>query len=114
MSVKTSTISEGGIGLIEVKGSLVGGEETVELRRAIAGFVDREYKQLIIDLSNVTYLNSTAVGVLVAAHTTYAKRNWSIKICGVNKNINNVFVITKLALVFDVYDTRDQALKSLR
>ena len=114
MAVKTSTISEGGIGLIEVKGSLVGGEETVELRRAIAGFVDRDYAKLIIDLSNVTYLNSTAIGVLVSAHTTYAKRSWQIKICGVNKNINNVFVITRLTLVFDVHDTKEDAAKSFR
>ncbi len=114
MSVKTSTITDGGIGLIEVKGSLVGGEETIELRRAIAGFIDREYAKLIIDLSNVTYLNSTAIGVLVSAHTSYVKRSWSIKLCGLNKTIKSVFVITKLALVFDVYDKREEAVKSFR
>ncbi|MCZ6776822.1 MAG: STAS domain-containing protein [Ignavibacteria bacterium] len=111
MAVKTSTLSEG-IGLIEVKGSLTGGDETVELRRAVSGFVDREYPKLIIDMSKVTYLNSTAIGVLVASHTTYARRNWQIKLCGINKNINNIFVITRLTLVFDVHDTRKDAVKS--
>ncbi len=111
MAVKTSTL-EGGVGLIEVKGSLVGGDETDELRRAVAGFVDREYSKLIIDLSGVTYLNSTAIGVLVSAHTTYSKRGWKVKICGINKNINNIFVITKLTLVFEVSETRQDALKS--
>jgi len=111
MAVKTSTL-EGGIGLIEVKGALAGGDETDELRRAVAGFAEREYGKLLIDLSNATYLNSTAIGVLVAAQASYARRNWSIKLCGVNKTINNVFVITKLALVFDVHDTRAAAVKS--
>jgi anti-sigma B factor antagonist len=112
MSIKTSTLSESGIGVIEASGSLVGGDETVELRQAIAGFVDRQYSKLLIDLSNVTYLNSTAIGVLVAGQTTFARHGWLIKLCGLNKNIQNIFVITKLTLVFDVYDKRAEALKS--
>jgi anti-sigma B factor antagonist len=114
MGVKTSTLPEGNIGLIEAKGSLVGGDETVELRQAVAGFLDRGYERLLIDMSNVTYLNSTAIGVLVAAHTSYSRRGWQVKLCGVNKNINNIFVITKLTLVFDVLESRDQAAKSFK
>lgn len=114
MGIKTSTLPEGNIGLIEAKGSLVGGDETVELRQAVAGFLDRGYERLLIDLSNVTYLNSTAIGVLVSAHTSYSRRGWQVKLCGVNKNINNIFVITKLTLVFDVLESRDQAAKSFK
>ncbi len=111
MAVKTSTL-DGGIGFIEVSGSLIGGDETDKLRAAVAGFVDREYQKLLIDLSDVTYVNSTAIGVLVSAHTSYSRKGWQIKLCGINKNINNIFVITKLTLVFDVYDRRDEAIKS--
>ncbi len=111
MSVKTSTL-DGGVGLIEVKGSLVGGDETDKLRQAIAGFADREYDKLLIDLSDVTYLNSTAIGVLMHGHTTYVRRKWHLKLCGINKNIDSIFVITKLTLVFDVQDTRKSALAS--
>ncbi|MBP1691524.1 MAG: anti-sigma-factor antagonist [Bacteroidetes bacterium] len=112
MSIKTSTLPEGGIGVVAASGSMVGGDETVELRQAIAGFVDRQYSKLIIDLSDVTYLNSTAIGVLVAGQTTYARHGWQVKLCGLNKNIQNIFVITKLTLVFDVHDTRAEAIKS--
>jgi anti-sigma B factor antagonist len=113
MSIKTSTL-EGGIGLITAKGSLVGGDETVELRQAVAGYAEREYGKLIIDLKDVTYLNSTAIGVLVSAHTTYSKKNWRLVLSGVANNIASIFVITKLTLVFDVYDTVDEAAKALR
>lgn len=113
MSVKTSTL-DGGVGLIEVKGSLVGGDETDKLRQAIAGFVDREYSKVLIDLSDVTYLNSTAIGVLVHGHTSYTRRNWQLKLCGINKNIDSIFVITKLTLVFDVQETRKAALASFK
>ncbi len=110
MAVKTTTL-DGGIGLIEVSGSLVGGEETDKLRQSVAGFVDREYDKLVIDLSRVTYINSTGIGVLVSAQTSYSRKGWQIKLCGLNKNIDNIFVITKLTLVFDVADTRDAAIK---
>ena len=112
MAVKTSTL-DGGIGLIEVKGSLIGGDETVELRQAVAGFTEREYQKLIIDLGKVTYLNSTAIGVLVSSHTTYTRKGWHIVLCNINNNINNIFVITKLTLVFDVKDSLNDAVKSL-
>ncbi len=113
MALKTTSL-EGGVGLIEVSGSLVGGEETDKLRAAVAGFVDREYQKLVIDLSSVTFLNSTAIGVLVSAHTTYSRKGWQIKLCGINKNINNIFVITKLTLVFDVAESRQDALKGFK
>jgi anti-sigma B factor antagonist len=114
MSVKTTTLQSGKIGVIEVKGSLVGGEETDELRSAVADFVEQGNKKLVIDLSKVDYLNSTAIGVLVSAHTTYSRNKGHVKLCGINKNINNIFVITKLTMVFDVADTRDDAVAGFK
>jgi anti-sigma B factor antagonist len=113
MAVKTSTVQSGTIGVVEVKGSLVGGEETDELRSAVADFVEQGNKKLVIDLSKVTYLNSTAIGVLVSAHTTYSRNGGKVKLCGINKNINNIFVITKLTMVFEVCETRDDAVALL-
>ena len=112
MGVKSTTVQSGKVGVIEVKGSLVGGEETDELRNAVADYVEQGTKKLVIDLSKVTYLNSTAIGVLVSAHTTFSSNKGFVKLCGVNKNINNIFVITKLTLVFDVVETRDDAIKA--
>jgi anti-sigma B factor antagonist len=112
MAVKTSTLQSGQIGIIDVKGSLVGGEETDELRAAVADFMEQGAKKLVIDLGKVTYLNSTAIGVLVSAHTTFSKNKGHVKLCNINKNINNIFVITKLTLVFDVAETREDAVKA--
>ena len=114
MALKTTTLQSGTIGVIEVKGSLVGGEETDELNNAVADFVEQGNKKLIIDLAKVDYLNSTAIGVLVKAHTTYKKHQGLVKLCGINKNINNIFVITKLTMVFDVCESRDDAVKAFQ
>jgi anti-sigma B factor antagonist len=112
MSVKSTTLENGTIGVIEAKGSLVGGEETDELRRYVADFLQQGVKKLVIDLSKVTYLNSTAIGVLVSAHTSYARNKGQVKLCGINRNIDNIFVITKLTLVLDVAETREDAIKA--
>ena len=112
MALKSTTLQSGKIAVIEVKGSLVGGEETDELRNAVADFVEQGNQKLIIDLSKVTYLNSTAIGVLVQAHSTYSKNKGRAKLCGINKSINNIFVITKLTMVFDVCETREDAVKA--
>ena len=112
MAVKSTTLQSGKVGVIEVKGSLVGGEETDELRNTVADFVEQGTKKLIIDLGKVTYLNSTAIGVLVSTHTTFSKNKGQVKLCNINKNINNIFVITKLTLVFDVAETREDAIKA--
>ena len=112
MSVKSTTLENGTIGVIEAKGSLVGGDETDELRRYVADFLQQGVKKLIVDLSKVTYLNSTAIGVLVSAHTSYSRNKGQVKLCGINKNINNIFVITKLMLVLDVVESREDAIKA--
>jgi anti-sigma B factor antagonist len=112
MAIKTTTLQSGKIGVIEVKGSLVGGEETDELRNAVTDFVEQGNKKLIIDLAKVTYLNSTAIGVLVSAHTSYLRNKGQVTLCGINKSINNIFVITKLTMVLNVVETREEAIQA--
>jgi anti-sigma B factor antagonist len=112
MAIKTTTLNGGAVAVIEVKGSLVGGEETDELRAATTDFLEQGNRKLIIDLGKVTYLNSTAIGVLVSTHMKYTQNKGLVKLCGINKNISNIFVITKLTMVFDVCETREEAVKS--
>ena len=112
MPLRTEMLTNG-IGLIEVKGTLLTEEEIVALRAAVSGFVDRRWRKLIIDLSSLTYVNSTAIGVLVSAHTTYSKKEWQLKFCNVNKHISAIFAITKLTHVFSIYETREEAIKSI-
>lgn len=112
MAIKTTTLAGGSVALLEPKGSMIGGDETDELRAAVADLFEQGNRKLVIDLSKVTYLNSTAIGVLVQAHTSYSKNTGTVKLCGINKNINNIFVVSKLTMVFDVRETRDEAVSS--
>jgi anti-sigma B factor antagonist len=111
MGVKTETLPSG-IGIIEVRGSLLSDEEVEGLRRAVTAFVEDRRRRLLIDFSETQYLNSSAIGVLVAAHTSYTKRQWHLKLCSMNKHVHVIFAITNLMKIFSVYDSRAEALAS--
>jgi anti-anti-sigma factor len=102
----------GGI-IVHLKGKFIGGDETEELRNTLKELSDQEVDAAIIDLEKVTYLNSTALGVLISAHASFAKRNAKIILANVAKSIENLFVITKLTLVFPIHETLEEAIKSL-
>jgi len=111
-SIKITEINDKGIMVIAPKGNFVGGDETDDLRDTIKKISDDGNKKLVIDLGDVLYLNSTALGVLISAHANYSKREGKIKLCQLNKNLENLFVITKLALIFDSYPTQEEAINS--
>jgi anti-sigma B factor antagonist len=100
----------GGV-ILHLKGQFIGGEETDKLRETMKEVSEQLKNCLIIDLEKVTYLNSTALGVFIAAHSNFVKRNGKIILCNVSKTIENIFVITKLNLVFQITETLDDAIK---
>ena len=100
------------IAILAPKGYLTGGDETDELERTIKQLGESGNKHLIVNLADTQHLNSTALGVLISAHTNYVRRGGQMKLCAVDKRIENIFVITKLSLVFDVYPSEEQALAS--
>ena len=102
----------GTIAILTPKGYLTGGEETEEVERAIKALAEEGNKHLVINLSETQHLNSTALGVLISAHSSYVRRGGQMKLAAVDKRIENIFVITKLSLVFDVYPTEEQAIAS--
>lgn len=108
-NIKQTSLHDGKIIVLELKGNYVGGDETDELRDEIKKISDSGNMKLVLDLGGVSYLNSSALGVLIAAHANYAKRGGKIKLCQLNKNLENIFVITKLSLIFESYPNQMEA-----
>ena len=103
---------EQGIGLIQITGPLLGGDEINEFRAAVSSCVERQQNKLVIDIAGVTYMNSAAVGVLVSTLVSYTQRNWQIKLYGIKKAVYSILAITKLNRVIESYETRDEAIRS--
>ncbi|MEW5798619.1 MAG: STAS domain-containing protein [Bacteroidota bacterium] len=113
MKIKSSTVDEGRVVVLEPKGSLVGGDETDELKKTVHTLLEQGNRKLIVDLGDVEYLNSSAIGVLVSAHTSYMNRQGKMILCNVNKSITNVFVVTKLSTIFSSAETREDAIYAI-
>ncbi|MFA6456648.1 MAG: STAS domain-containing protein [Bacteroidota bacterium] len=113
MKIKSSTLDEGKVVVLEPKGSLVGGDETDELKKTVAGLLEHGNRKLIVDLGDVEYLNSSAIGALVSAHTSYLNRQGKLILCNVNKSITNVFVVTKLSTIFTTAEKREDAIYAI-
>ena len=110
--IKQKVLQDGKIVVVELSGNYVGGDETDELRNEIKKLSEAGNLNLVMDLGEVSYLNSTALGVLISAHANYTKIGGKIKLCQLNKNLENLFVITKLSLIFDTYPSQIEAIAS--
>lgn len=69
-------------------------------------------KNLIFDFSNLSYLNSFGIGILVDNQKNFIKNNGVIKICGLSPSIKKIFQITYLTRVFEIYEDIAQTLAS--
>lgn len=114
MSTKLTTFNNLEIAVLEPRGSLIGGDETDELKAKAKDLIEQGNKKLVLDLGGITYINSSGIGALVGIHSMYQKASGVIKLCNVSKGVQNVFVITKLTSVFDVVEDRNQAINSLK
>jgi anti-sigma B factor antagonist len=102
------------IPVVELSGDFWGGDETRKLSEAFANLLEGGNRKVVIDLSKTSYLNSTALGVLVRLHTTVSRQGGKLTLAGISKRIHNIFLITKLAFVFDTYDSVAEAVESLK
>jgi anti-sigma B factor antagonist len=97
------------------KGQLVGGDETTaELERQIRELANAGNMKLLLNLKDVDFINSWALGVIIGAHANYSKRGGQIKLCSLSPRNSQLMTITKLVRIFDIYEARDEALKSFR
>lgn len=107
-----STKNSSGVYIMVPKGRLTGGAETDELRKEIERILLEGNSRLVVDLGETLYLNSTALGLFVSAHKKFLEKGGKMKLARVGKNIDNILVITKLSLVFEVFDSLEDAMNS--
>jgi anti-sigma B factor antagonist len=112
MSAKVNIRHIKGITFLEVSGRITLGEGAVTLRDAIQDALDTGTKKLVVDLSSVNYMDSSGVGELTTAYTSSRDNGCDLKLLGLTKKIDDLMQITKLATLFDVYGTEQQALSS--
>jgi len=102
----------GGVTVLALSGRITLGEESNQLRTKIKDILGQGMKRLVLDLGNVSYIDSAGLGTLVAGYTSAQSQGASMKLANLTKRFREQLNITKLVTVFEVYDSVEAAVKS--
>ena len=112
MSLKASTRQMGTVTVIDLSGKIVLGEGSSLLRETVKDLASRGQKKLLLNLADVSYIDSSGLGALVASFTTIKGQGGQIKLLKLTSKVHDLLQITKLLTVFDVFTDEVNALKS--
>jgi anti-sigma B factor antagonist len=112
MSLKMSTRESNGIVIIDLSGQITLGEASAALRDEVRDQSGHGFKKILLNLADVTYIDSAGLGELTAAFTSVKNRGGELKLLNLTKRVHDLMQITKLYTVFDVYDDEKKALTS--
>ena len=112
MSVNVTIQEIDGVSVVGLNGRIVLGEESGALREAVKGLIAAGKKKVVLNMSNVTYIDSAGLGILVAAYVSAKTQGASIKLCALGHKFREVLQITRLVTIFEVFDTPAAAIES--
>jgi anti-sigma B factor antagonist len=112
VSVKLTTRQVGDVTVIDVAGRITLGEGSSVLRDALRDMVSKNQKKILLNLGEVSYIDSSGIGELVSGFTTVTNSGGALKLLNLNKRVKDLLQITKLYTVFDVHEDEAGAIRS--
>jgi len=101
-----------GLSLVDVRGRITWGPETEALRSTMQKLFDRGQTRVIMDLGEVTYIDSAGLATLIANYTTARRLGGDLKLLHLPRGVHQLLQITRLITVFDVFEDLESALRS--
>lgn len=101
----------GTIAVVDVSGTITQ-EDAESLRLKLARMVDLGHRQIVLDLGELTHLDSSALGTLVSTQIRADKAGSTLKIANAGKRLRDLLLLTRLTTVFDCYDSLEAAVES--
>ena len=112
MTLKASSRQIDGVNIVDLNGRITLGEGSVILRDTVRDLLGKGSKHILLNLGNVTYIDSSGIGELVSAFTSVRNQGGELKLLNLTKKVHDLLQITKLYTVFDVRDDEAQAVQS--
>ena len=100
------------ITILDLKGRIRISGGTLMLHKAIRCLLDEGKTKILLNLANVTHIDSMGLGELISSHITLANNGAELKLANLTDRVREVMRITKLLTVFDIYDNESDALES--
>jgi anti-sigma B factor antagonist len=102
----------GDVSVVDVAGRITLGEGSSALRDLLREMVGKGQKKILLNLGEVSYIDSSGIGELVSGFTTVTNSGGELKLLNLNKRVKDLLQITKLYTVFDVHEDEAGAIRS--
>jgi anti-sigma B factor antagonist len=112
VSMKATNRQVDGVAVVDMSGRITLGEGSVVLRDTIRDLIGKGSKNILLNLGDVTYIDSSGIGELVSAFTAVRREGGELKLLNLTKKVHDLLQITKLYTVFDIKDDEATAIKS--
>src|SRR5579871_4110288 len=110
--MKASTRQVDGVTIVDLSGRITLGEGSVILRDTVRDLLGKNQKKILLNLGDVSYIDSSGIGELVSGFTTVTNQGGQLKLLNLTKRVKDLLQITKLYTVFDVHDDEATAVRS--
>jgi len=112
VSMKATNRQVEGVAVVDMSGRITLGEGSVVLRDSIRDLIGKGQKKILLNLGDVTYIDSSGIGELVSAFTAVRREGGELKLLNLTKKVHDLLQITKLYTVFDIKDDEATAIKA--
>jgi len=114
VSMKASTRQVDGVTIVDLSGRITLGEGSVVLRDTVKDLLGKGQKKILLNLGDVSYIDSSGIGELVSAFTSVRNQGGELKLLHLTKKVHDLLQITKLYTVFDIKDDEAAAVQSFK
>lgn len=104
----------GDVTILDLSGKITIGEGSVQLRESVRKLLDDGKKKILLNLGDVSYVDSSGIGELVSSYTTTNNNGGQLKLLNLTKKIQDLLMITKLLTVFETFDSQETAVASFK
>src|SRR5260370_7885254 len=112
--MKASTRQVNGVTVVDMSGRITLGEGSVILREAVKDLVAKGQKKILLNLGDVTYIDSSGIGELVSAFTSVRNQGGELKLPNLTKKVHDLLQITKLHTLFDLQYNESKSIQSFQ
>jgi anti-sigma B factor antagonist len=112
MSIKLNTRQVGDVTVLDIAGRITLGEGSSTLRDTLKELIAKGDKKILLNLGEVSYIDSSGIGELVSGFTTVTNQGGQLKLLGLNKRVKDLLQVTKLYTVFEAFEDEAEAVRS--
>ncbi len=114
MSVKLTTRQVGDVTVVDAEGRITLGDGATTFRDTVRDLGNAGNKKLLLNLAEVSYIDSSGIGEMVSGFTTITNQGGQVKLLNLTKRVKDLLQITKLYTVFEVFDDEATAVRSYK